>query len=400
MDKRLHKIELERSELLEKLLDLPDDESPDELKAAIRAVEQRRRAALREIEADDGADDDDGSATARHRLVSRARVSDVVGAALRGGGTVGGATRELQQDVGLDVDSIPLELLRGEQHRTAGQSSAPTNVPRTGPATIPAVFPASVTAWLGIPMPTVPAGEAIYRVMSTSATAAKVAGGAEASSSAAAYSTTTMKPGRIHARLHFRREDALTLASLEADLRRNLSSAVMSRLDAQVIAGASSEGLLTGALTSATADSGGQFTFDDAVGAATGALDGLYADVPGQLRMLVGVETGRRLLTLWRANETDMTTWAFLSGLLGGLRSSSHVPATATSGGRAKTQDLLIRRGMRMDAVCPVWQGVSILRDPYSAADEGEVAVHCTAFYAFKVLRSAGFVPGNLQVNA
>ena len=81
--------------------------------------------------------------------------------ALSGHGTTG-AEKELQQELELDADQVPLSLLNVEgrqvEHRTAGQTPAPTDTRRV-PAcrSFPSVFPmAAAATFLGVEMPTGP----------------------------------------------------------------------------------------------------------------------------------------------------------------------------------------------------------------------------------------------------
>ena len=67
---------------------------------------------------------------------------------------------------------------------------------------------------------------------------------------------------------------------------------------------------------------------------------------------------------------------------------SAHIPAAANS-----IQDGLVYRaenGMG-SAVAPIWNGFELIRDPFSNAAEGQVAVTAVALWNFAILRPAAF---------
>ena len=46
----------------------------------------------------------------------------------------------------------------------------------------------------------------------------------------------------------------------------------------------------------------------------------------------------------------------------------------------------------QQNAVCPVWEGVTIVRDEVTHAEEGWIMITAVALYSFKVLRAAGYL--------
>ena len=87
---------------------------------------------------------------------------------------------------------------------------------------IPAVFPQSCADFLGIDMPTVPMGEAIFPVLSTSVTPGTPAEGSDQAASTAAFSAEKLSPGRIQASFFYSREDRSAFAQMDESLRMNL----------------------------------------------------------------------------------------------------------------------------------------------------------------------------------
>ena len=75
-----------------------------------------------------------------------------------------GVEAELQTHLGLEGNQIPLDLLRGNLEERA-VTPAPANVGEVQQTIVPYVFPQSAAAFLGVDMPTVPVGEAVYPVL-------------------------------------------------------------------------------------------------------------------------------------------------------------------------------------------------------------------------------------------
>ena len=224
----------------------------EKLQGEYKDLEARHRAAIvSEGEPVETRSKDTGEGREMRELISRAEISGILDAALSGKVTAG-AEAELQKELKLDSDAVPLSLLRrhdggeGVEHRTTGVTPVPAagSIGASQSEIIPAVFPEAAAAFLGIPQPTVPVGERVYTVLSTSAAPGVPAKGTEQIHSAAAFTAAVLSPARIQASLFFAREDRARLAGLNEALRSNLSEALGDELDQQVLTG--TDGLLTG----------------------------------------------------------------------------------------------------------------------------------------------------------
>ena len=321
-------------------------------------------------------------------LVDAASLGEVFGAAIEQRATEG-ATRELQDELGLLSDSIPLELL---EERTTGVTPAPAtgSVGATQRPIIPAVFPQAAATFLRVPQPRVPTGEAVYTVLSTSAAPGTPAKGADQAHSAAAFTAKTLEPARIQASLFFAREDRARLAGMSEALRENLSMALMDQLDAEIIGG--DDGLLHGT-NLANHNVSAQTTYPLYRSQfAYSRVDGKYATGTGDLRVLMGSATYAHAASQYRGNNDNTDALMALMEATGGVRVSAHVPAVASS-----KQNAVIRRGSRMDMVAPIWQGVQLIVDPYTQAKAGEIVVTAVMLYAVEILRTAGFYKQQTQ---
>ena len=133
---------------------------------------------------------------------------------------------------------------REPEHRATGVTAAPPNVGITQAEIIPAVFPEGAAAFLGVDMPTVPVGDAVFPVLSTSADAGVPAEHASQDETAGGFSADILTPARIQASFFYSREDRARFAGMSDALRMNLSDALADKLDSEIIAG--TDGLLTG----------------------------------------------------------------------------------------------------------------------------------------------------------
>ena len=58
----------------------------------------------------------------------------------------------------------------------------------------------------------------------------------------------------------------------------------------------------------------------------------------------------------------------------------------------------MVRRGMAMDMVAPIWEGVEILPDEITLAATGQIKITAIMLHAVKVLRQDGFYKQQIQV--
>ena len=124
-------------------------------------------------------------------------------------------------------------------------------------------------------------------------------------------------------------------------------------------------------------------------------MDGRFANVPGDLRVVVGSATYAHVANVY---GTDIGLPSALEGLtspsiLGGLRVSAHVPAATN----AHKQFAVVRRGMRRDAVAPIWEGITIIPDEVTLAAKGQIKITAIMLHAVKILRVAGFAKVQVQ---
>ena len=408
------KLALKLSEIRQRLNELSGKDELTEaeekemrtLSAEYPKTEERHRAAIISESTEEAAaldEDGDGEDRERSELRSRSRLAKYVSAALDGL-PVDGAEAELSAAAGCP-GSVPLELFR--RSNTEPEKRAVTPAPSTTDENlapiVPAIFDRSAAAWLGIEMPTVGTGDAGYPVLSTSVTGSTVAKSAEAPETPGAFTVTMAQPRRISGAFRFTVEDAARLSGMEEALRQNIGSVLSDELDKQAINGsASGDGTLNGLLnilSDPAAPAASAETFARYVSAAASHVDGLFAVDLAGVRQLVGVKTYGHMAGAFRADADSMTAEGWLSTRTGGVRTSRRIAALASN-----IQQAIVRRSNPMGdrvAVMPVWEGLQMIRDPYTDARKGEVALTALMLAGnVIVLRSGAFVQDSYRLAA
>ena len=364
------------------------------LQTEYRDTETKRRAAI----VADGVTEtkveptEDSETRERKELRGKARVSDFVTAALTGR-PVTGASGEYADAEKLS-GFMPLDLLdspeaREERAVTPGPASETVTATK---ATVPYAFARTDAAALGISMPMVASGEAHYPALGTAPPAAPKAKDAAADNTAAAFTLVKREPKRITGQFLIRVEDIALMPSMEADLRRGISSAMADSLDSQVIGGSGAAPNLSGLFHQATdvGAAAAKETFGTAIGRYAGIVDGKHANGFSDIRALIGVDTFKLYAAIFaNADKGDISAYDHLMSKLGGLRVSTRVPAKD-----ANAQKGIVVLGAQRQAITvPVWKGVELIVDPYSQAGKGQRIVTAVS------LVGSPFIPfGTAQV--
>ena len=318
-------------------------------------------------------------------LARAVNVGDIFAAAMTHRETDGPA-RELQQQRGVESNIVPLDVLRIVDVVTP----APDTVGVNEQTLTGQVFPQAVAAFLGIPMPRVASGEALYPILTSETDVHTPAENAEAAETDGTFTADALSPKRLQASFFYSREDAARFAQMGSGLRQNLAEALAAGLDKEVISGTS--GLLTGAIltnhnaAAITTFAGYLSNF------AYGRVDGKYAGALRDIRIVVGSGTHAHMGTVYRGNNADYNGADALIRVTGGLRVSAHVPAVANS-----KQNALIRLGMRQDMVVPIWEGITLIPDEITKAKSGQIVITAVMLHAVKLLRSGGFYKQQTQ---
>ena len=385
---RTQKIQVRQSELRKSVAELLDVESEKRaedhearmktLSGEFRSLEDDLQAAILTEEPEEKPEEKDPETREHESLAERCDVGNIFAAALEHRATQG-PEAELQQHYKLAAHQIPLAMLE-----TRAVTPAPGDVGTQQQAIIPGVFPQSVAAFLGIDLPRVGVGEAVFPVLSTSASAETPDEGGEAEETTGSFSADVLSPKRLQASFFYSREDRARFVGMDSALRENLSMALSDALDKQVVAGMN--GLLTGTNLANHAASAVTTFAAYRSSLLYARVDGKYALGAGDIRLVVGGGTFAHAASQYRSNNADFNALDSLMKDSGGVRVSAHVPAVS-----GNKQNAIVRLGTRRDMVAPIWEGVSLIPDEITKAKSGEIVITAVMLYAVKILRADGF---------
>ena len=320
-------------------------------------------------------------------LYAKASVGDLVYALVNGRSGVQGAMAELQKEYGLGDNEIHIKQLTSE---TYAVTPAPGNVGEVQQPIIPYVFPSSAAAFLGVDMPTVGVGEAVFPVLTKELDVRTPNENADADETTGAFSADVLSPSRIQASFFYSREDRARFAGMDESLRENLSMGLADGLDKEIIAG--TNGLLTGTnlpnnnvnAQTTYALYRSQFAY--------ARVDGRYASMTSDIRAVMGTSAYAHAASQYRGNNDNMDALMSLQGALGGVMVSAHVPAESGT-----KQNAIVRLGMRRDMVAPIWENVALVPDEVTLIKKGLIQITAIMLHAVKILRTDGFFKQQVQ---
>ena len=282
------------------------------------------------------------------------------------------------------VSRLPADGTPGSNTRTWG--SGPDSA-----AGYPLRFPGTLLlpSW-GVSQPTVGVGEAVYPVLTSELVVGTPAENAVQAETTGAFSADVLSPSRLQASMFYSREDRARFAGMDAALRDNLSMGLGDALDKEIIAG--TNGLLTGT-NLADHDATTETLFEHYISQfAYSRVDGRYASMTGDLRIVMGGDTYAHAGGTYRHANADDIALDRLMVLTDGVRVSAHVPDAASN-----KQVAVIRLGMRMDMVAPIWEGITLVPDEVTKIANGQIVITAVMLHAVKILRAAGFYKQQTQ---
>ena len=227
---------------------------------------------------------------------------------------------------------------------------APGSTSRTQRPTVQPVFAGGDAAFLRVAMPTVDVGAQSFPVLTSRPSVTRTADAGEVT---VAETTGAFSAESPWYRSAFRR------LSTGSGLTRP-SSGTWSRRYARPLLPDSVKALMTWSSTKscrdvARTDASAVDTFASYRSRLVyGQLDGRFAPSEADIRILAGAPTVSSMSAKYRGNNADDSAVDSIRRISGGLRVSAHIAAVASH-----KQDGIIRKGGRMDAVAPVWQGMS-----------------------------------------
>ena len=368
----------------------------DTLRAESATVETQYRAALvgEQAELDAGAAGA-GEAAEFRALRGRVRMGEYMRAAVEMR-SAGGAEAELNQHLGLGGTEFPLSLLAppGAEHRATTDTDTTTMPVRW----LDRLFADTAAMRVGVTMEAVAAGVASHPVTTAGAAAAQ-RGRAEAAADAAwTIGVTELKPARAAVRAVFTIEDAARLPGLEDALVRDLRMALTEGVDRTIFVGDDGAneaagdiaGLTTAAIAEIAITQANKVKGPETLTAFTGLVDGIHAGGLADLRTVAAIGAWRLWeTTIINSAAENQTLAAFMraAGLTWGSRGEIETATTAGKFGAF----VGLGRGIEGAAVAAVWEAGQLIRDPYTNAAKGEVALTLCYLWNFAVVRATNF---------
>ena len=372
-----------------------------QLRAATVAVETEESE---QREAGKAGDTPAGDAEDRERAELRAKIGlgRYVAAAVEMRGA-DGAEAEYNAALGIAGNRFPLELLAPPERRAkrtedrATTDADTTLMPRTW---LDRLFAGTAAERIGITMESVPAGSASFPITTAGAAAAQRARSVDDAADAAwTIGTTDLKPKRNAVRMVFSIEDAARIPGLESALTRDLRMALTEGVDRAIFLGdatgtgvtANIVGLNTATtLTEISVTQANKIKGPESLAAFTGLVDGIHANGLGDLNVVAAVGAWRLWEnTIINSAAENQTLAGFLR--MAGLAWSARGEISAVTTANAWAAFIGRRMGIDGAGVAAVWDAGELIRDPYTKAASGEVALTLCYLWDFGLPRKSNF---------
>ena len=363
-----------------------------QLRAATVAVETEQveqRAAGAAARAPEG----DAEARELSELRGRVRMAGYVSAAIEQR-SADGAELEFNAALGIAGNRFPLELLAPVEARATTDVDTVTTPRRW----LDRLFAGTAAERVGITMESVPVGAASFPVTTAGANTAQRAKGQAAADAAWTIGVSELRPTRNAVRLVFNVEDAARIPGLESALTRDLRMALMEGIDRSIFLGdagatgtaADIVGLQTAAITEATITQAAKVQGPATLAAFTDLVDGIHANSLGNLNVVASVGAWRLWeSTIINATADNMTLASFLRTAGLSWMARGEIDTNTANGDFGA----FVGRSMGIDGagVSAVWEAGELIRDPYSGAASGTVALTLCYLWSFGLPRPSNF---------
>ena len=387
-----------------RLSEIAGEELTDETRGELEVLrgeyaDLERRADAARMAGDGAPDQPNITETSEGReygqLITRANIGEIFDASFTHK-PLSGATGELQTHLGMDMNQVPLALLKRQNPEdgrleTRAVTPGPSDVGTDQMSILQYVFPMSAASFLGVNQPSVGVGEQLFPIMTNAPDVGTPAENAVQAETTGAFTTETLAPRRLQASYFYSMEDRSRFASMSEALRESLSMGLSDGLDDQILSGTS--GFFTGTVLAnhnvTTATDFDLFMTQFAYG----RVDGRYANTAAEIATVMGATSYAHAGSVYRNTSVDRNALERLQDVTGGVRVSSHVPAAANN-----KQNAVMRVGMNgQAAVAPVWDGIQLIPDNITKAASGQIVITAIMLYNFKILRTDDFYKQQIQ---
>ena len=332
---------------------------------------------------------DAGQSAAYRRLQGKVSVTDYFSAAFAGA-PAAGAAAELNREIGIEADRMPVEFLIGRDIQNATTGIDTTAGQPSG--WLDLAFSGSVIDRLGISRSMVMDGKAEYPAVTAIGTPAQRAKEEAAAAAAWTVAVTEADPKGMTLHIEYASEDAYRNPGMEDALSRNMRMAAMDRMDHAVILGDTTATGTDADITGLTGLAGvdeqtltqaNKVKAVDTVGAFSAMLDGTYATGYGDLRVVASEGAGQ----LWASTSGESTgaQTLMLSELLmrNGVDYMIRTFEAATTNNKFGA---VVGKGRNMEGAAhvSVWRDVQLIRDQYTGAAKRQVKLTANCFGIFR----------------
>ena len=380
------RLELRSSELRQRLNELSGmPELTDEQRGEIDTlsieyadVERQKRAAILAGDTPEIPEPESRDSEQREidGLIERAEIAAYLRAAASGV-SVAGAERELRQAVlGDDVDEtyMPVDMLLPIETRADASTDVSSAIQHNQQNIIGRIFAQTAGAYLGVQRPSVGIGETHYYALTGGTTADVRLDGVAIEAAAATFTTKSVAPVRLTARYLWGVETTARIRGFEEALRADIRAVLGDKLDFMAINGqaavANTSPAIAGIISSLTdpTDPDTEATWNDYLSLYPDAVDGKTSMDGSNVRLLTNPETYKHAAGLQIATSGELLRRELPNGR---FRASANMPTTAST----IATILSYRASARVGYVQPVWRGINLIRDVYTKAAEGQVAL-------------------------
>ena len=375
------------------------DEQRSELATAtgrMETLQVEKRAALLvepdEVRTVDPTAGEDSEAKELREIRSKARLGGYVSAAMEMR-AANGAESELNAAMGIAGNRFPLEMLAPVETRATTTAESET----TQRTWLDRLFAGTAASSVGVTMIAVEPGVSSHPLTTAGAGFAMKEKGVAVADASWTVGITEAKPKRGGVRALFSIEDSARLPGIEDALVRDLRMALTEGVDKAIFVGADGgtnntadiTGLTTASITEVELTQANKVKWPETVQAFAGMLDGVHASVMEDLRIVASVGATR----LWIGSQANSNRNESIAQIMRGNGLSW------TSRGGIETNTVnddfgaFIGRGRGIEgAACAcMWGAGELIRDPYSGASKGEVALTLNYLWDFQIPRTASF---------
>ena len=372
----------------------------DTLSAEFRDVETRSRALAIAGDPVPVTETLDAEGRELRSIREKVKVGSYVTAAVESR-SVDGAEAELNQALKMGRDRFPLRLLAPRAKPVTEQRAVTAADAGVMQETwLDRLFSMTAAMMIGVTFDSVPHGKTAHPVTTGGGAPAQKDPAQTTDDAAWTVGVTELKPKRSSVRAVFTIEDAARLGELEDALQRDLRMAMTERIDRAVFLGDDNAttaandivGLQTASgVTEKTITQANKVTGSGVLAAFASLVDGKHAGSLANLNVVLS----QGAHNLW-ASQYARSAGASERMILEVLKDNGIMPMTRGDIETGTVNDdfaafVGLARGIEGAGVAPVWEAGQLIRDPYSNAQKGEVALSLHYLWDFGLPRASNF---------